>query len=269
MPAVITDVMTIPGDHNYDPEGIAIAPDNTLWIASEGNASDSRPNLLVHLDVNGNVLAEFGLPAAVIACRAATSSRRTLGSGFEGVAVLRDSWNSYRLIVAQQRGWNYTTAGCEDLDDDAGGFNALGDPNFTRLWVFDPADGSWGSVAWELAPKPANAAWSGLSEITAVSWEDFILIERDNLTGSFSQLKTLVKVDASAAADGVIQAGEKSTFDLLGPLKSTNGWITDKPEGVAVTDNGRTYVVTDNDGLDDWSGESWFFDLGNFHSLFH
>ena len=29
-----------------------------------------------------------------------------------------------------------------------------------------------------------------------------------------------------------------------------------------MTSTGRTFVVTDNDGVDDWSGESWFFDLG-------
>jgi hypothetical protein len=39
-------------------------------------------------------------------------------------------------------------------------------------------------------------------------------------------------------------------------------------EGVAVTATGRTFVVTDNDGLDDWSGETWFFDLGRYWDLF-
>jgi len=30
---------------------------------------------------------------------------------------------------------------------------------------------------------------------------------------------------------------------------------TDKPEGVAITDSGQTYVFTDNDGVEDRSGE--------------
>jgi hypothetical protein len=125
-PAVITDVLTLTGGRgDYDPEGIAIAPDDTLWIASEGNASDGRPNLLLKADVNGNVLAEIGLPPEILACRAATTRRGTLGSGFEGVAVIRSSrlGGRYRLAVAQQRGWDYTTAECEDLDDDGGGLN--------------------------------------------------------------------------------------------------------------------------------------------------
>ena len=47
-----------------------------------------------------------------------------------------------------------------------------------------------------------------------------------------------------------------------------HGWITGKPEGVAITSNGKTFVVTDNDGVDDWSGETWFFNLGRHWRLF-
>jgi hypothetical protein len=271
-PALITDVLTITGGSgDYDPEGIAIAPDETLWVASEGNASDSRQNRLLHLDARGRVLQDIGLPAEIIACRAATTgaaARRTLGSGFEGVAVLPGDGGNYRLAVAQQRGWNYTTPECEELDDDGGGLNALGEPTWTRIWIYDPAAGTWDRTFWELAPKPANAAWVGLSEITFVPGGDLMLIERDNRTGDFGELKTLVKVNGNAAGDGLISQGEKAVFDLLPNLLATNGWITDKPEGAAVTSDGRTYVVTDNDGVDDWSGETWFFDLGLFWDLF-
>ncbi|MEY2929550.1 MAG: hypothetical protein RL033_299, partial [Pseudomonadota bacterium] len=45
-------------------------------------------------------------------------------------------------------------------------------------------------------------------------------------------------------------------------------WISDKPEGVAVTGNGRLFVVTDNDGVEDWSGETWFLRLGSWRRLF-
>ena len=141
VPAVITDALTLTGGGgNYDPEGIAIAPDMRLWIASEGNATDSRPNLLVKTDLHGRVLEEVALPDAILACRAASTRRGTLGSGFEGVAVLRSTGfgGRYRLIVAQQRGWDYTTPECEALDDDGGGLNALNEPNRTRLWIYDP-----------------------------------------------------------------------------------------------------------------------------------
>ncbi len=275
-PAVVTDSLTInPGRSapaTTTRKGSPLRQTRPLWVASEGNASDTIPNRLLKLDSNGNVLAEIGLPANIIACRAATTGtvpRRTLGSGFEGVTVLPGPGNSYRLAVAQQRGWNYTSAGlCETLDDDGGGFNTLGEPKWTRIWIYDPVANTWSHIFWELAPLPPNAAWVGLSEITALPGGNLVLVERDNLTGDFAALKTLVQVAGGTPAGGLISHGSKAVYDLLPHLRATNGWITDKVEGVAVTQTGRTYVSTDNDGLDDWSGESWFFGLGRFWELF-
>ena len=277
-PARITGSFTIKpgsiGTGSYDPEGITIAPDGTIWVASEGNASDSVPNRLLQVDFAGNVLAEIGLPANIVQCRAATTgtaARRTLGSGFEGVTVLPGTNGQYRLAVAQQRGWNYTTAGCEDLDDDAGGLDLHGEPNRTRIWIFDPfapAASAWSFIPWELQPLSPNAAWTGLSEITALPDGGWVVVERDNLTGDFAALKTLVRITPGAREDGLISNSEKSIYDLLPDLRSTNGWITDKVEGVAVTEGGSVYVSTDNDGLDDWSGETWFFGLGPLSRLF-
>ncbi len=269
-PALITDVLTIKGGNgDYDPEGIAVAPDGTLWIASEGDATDTRPNRLLQLDHSGTVIAEIGLPDHILACRAASVARGTLGSGFEGVAV-RPIGRShrYQLLVAQQRGWDYTTEACEDLDDDAGGLNANGEPNRTRIWIYEPHAGRWDQVAWELAPLPQNASWVGLSEITRAPDGSYVVIERDNLTGDFTELKKLVRVHPKSAFDGLVSAGDKAVYDLLPELQTTNGWITDKPEGIAITRHGRTYIVTDNDGVEDWSGETWFLDLGHFEQLF-
>ena len=38
---------------------------------------------------------------------------------------------------------------------------------------------------------------------------------------------------------------------------------------LAITDEGQTYVVTDNDSVDDWSGETWFLQLGQIKRLYH
>ena len=268
-PAVITNSMTIQGGSgNYDPEGIAIAPDHTWWIASEGNASDSRLNRLLQTDLTGNVIKEVSLPQVILDCRAASTARGTLGSGFEGVAVLPGNGGAYKLLVAQQRGWDYTTPDCEDLDDDDGGLNANGQPNRTRIWIYDPVANTWGHIAWELAPLPTYASWVGLSEITRTPDGSYVVLERDNRTGDFAALKTLVKADLNTDADGLISNSEKSVYDMIPDLKATNGWITDKPEGVAITSSGHTFVVTDNDGVEDWSGETWFLDLGGFQHLF-
>jgi hypothetical protein len=273
-PAAITESLTIQGGNgNYDPEGIAIAPDSTLWIASEGNASDSRQNLLVQVNFSGNVIKEVGLPPEIIACRAASSHTGTLGSGFEGVAVLPGDDGAYKLLVAQQRGWDYTTDECQALDDvdeslGAAGLNANGEPLNSRIWIYDLVAETWAFIAWELAPLPPNAAWVGLSEITRAPDGSYVVLERDNLSGDFAALKTLVRVQPNAAADNLISSGEKSVYSMLPDLKATNGWITDKPEGVAITSNGHTFVVTDNDGVEDWSGETWFLDLGSLQQLF-
>ena len=78
----------------------------------------------------------------------------------------------------------------------------------------------------------------------------------------------MVRVHPKSASDGLVSAGDKAVYDLLPELQTTNGWITDKPEGIAITRHGRAYVVTDNDGVEDWSGETWFLNLGHFEQLF-
>jgi hypothetical protein len=172
----------------------------------------------------------------------------------------------YSLLVAQQRGWDYTTEACEDLDDDPTGLNA-GEPPQTRIWQFDPARGTWSHASYELEPLPAVASWVGLSEISAVPG-GYVVLERDNRSGDFAELKTLVRLDQRALADGRMLRAEKRTYDLVPDLLQSNGWISDKPEGVAVTRDGRAFVVTDNDGVDGWSGETSFLSLGSVHRLF-
>jgi hypothetical protein len=276
-PARVADALTIVdrsgiGSGNFDPEGIAVAPDGTYWVASEGNANGSRPNRLLQVDRYGNLLQEIGLPPVIEACRAASGITSTLGSGFEGVAVVANGAD-YTLLVAQQRGWDFDSSPeCEALDDvdeslGAAGLNANGQPLFTRLWTYDPNSG-WGDpIPWELAPLPADASWVGLSEVTTLDDGSIVVIERDNRTGDWAELKTLVHVGRNDYGDGV-SAAEKTVYDILTDMLATNGWVSDKPEGFAVDGTGNAYVITDNDGVDDWSGETQFLRLGDVNSLF-
>lgn len=266
-PAVVRSTTPITGGTgDYDPEGIAFAPDGTTWIASEGNGSDSRPNRLVQLDDGGTVTAEIGLPDEVLACRAASTNRGSLGSGFEGVAVEPDADGAggYVVHVAQQRGWDYTTPECAHLDDDPDDVDP-GEPAWTRVWTYDPATETWDHIPYELEAVPEDAAWVGLSEITALDDRTFAFIERDNRTGDGAELKWLT---AAALADGEVTRSSKAAYDLLPDMRASNGWISDKVEGLAVTRHGRVYVVTDNDGVDEWSGETQLLRLGRARNLF-
>ena len=213
------------------------------------------------------MLGEIRIAREIIACRAASTRRGTLGSGFEGLAVLRSpgAGKGYRLIVAQQRGWDYTTPPCENLDDDDGGLNARNEPNRTRLWIFDPKardvePRSRGSLR---RSRPMRRGWGCRRLRRFPTATTFVLIERDNRTGDFAALEDAgqdrPRRDVPTAS---CNAEKVHLRPAAAPLKPANGWITDKPEGVAITANGETFVVTDNDGVDDWSGETWFFDLG-------
>ena len=50
--------------------------------------------------------------------------------------------------------------------------------------------------------------------------------------------------------------------DLIPDLKSYGGYVVDKAEGLAITSDGEMFVSTDNDGVDDSSGETFFWSIG-------
>jgi Esterase-like activity of phytase len=294
-PAAITRALTVgvpctTAAGCFDPEGLAYAPNGDLWIASEGNTDDTRPNRLIQVDPDtGAVLRAVGLPSNVLACRAAerakspasTRATGTHGSGFEGLDIVEKPGGGYLIYAAQQRGWNYaTTAACDLIDDDLVDGGNIAEPNQTRIWVFDPSvssnDAAWTAVPYQFQPKPADAAWIGLSEITYTP-HGWLLIERDNLTGSFDSpqgaetgngYKTLVRIPLSPGGDGQYTRDEKAIYDLRPALLSSRGWISDKPEGVGVRLDGTVFVVTDNDGVDGSNGETIFRRLGKTWRLF-
>ena len=50
--------------------------------------------------------------------------------------------------------------------------------------------------------------------------------------------------------------------DLLPDYQALNGWVPDKPEGMTIDAEGNLVVVTDNDGVDDATGQTILFNLG-------
>ena len=59
-------------------------------------------------------------------------------------------------------------------------------------------------------------------------------------------------------------ATKDPVHDLLPDLKSTGGYVLDKVEGLAITEDGTARISTDNDGVDDHFGETLFFSVGRF-----
>ena len=240
-PAVITGSTVLMKDGatvDYDLEGIAQREDGSFWLVSEGKVGSTN-NLLILADAEGTVQKEVTLPAAVMAAQKK--------HGFEGVAVV-GSGADEKVLVAFQRAW------------------ATDPAEYARIGVYSPATESWAFAYYPL-DAAQEGAWVGLSEITAIDDETFAIIERDNQQGDKAQIKRMYKFSlagvAPVAEGGSIPVLSKTLVkDLLPELKATGGWVVDKAEGSAIAADGSVYVVTDNDGIDDATGETRFMSLG-------
>jgi hypothetical protein len=219
-----------------DLEGIATSGDG-FWLASEGNLDKGVKNLLVRVDAKGAIQEEIAVPADL--------EKGAKNYGFEGVTVT-GSGADETVWLAVQREW---------ADD---GKSAV------KLLAYKPSDKSWSAVRYPL--DGTQAGWIGLSEITAVG-DRVIIIERDN---QIAEKATMKKLYAVSLADmkpvklgGELPLVQKTLVrDLLPDLKAAKGYVLDKVEGFAVDAAGDAYIVTDNDGVDDSSGETQFLKLG-------
>lgn len=248
-PARITGYVTLTldgADKAYDLEGIATRADGGFWVVSEGGAYTI--NQLLAVGEDGAVLEEIALPESVEA--GATNN------GFEGVASFTED-GVEKIIIAFQRAW---------ADDAA---------NHAKLGIYTPSTGEWAFVAYEFdAPTSPNGGWVGLSEITHLGGSRFAIIERDNQPGVYSTHKVVTMIDlatveARPAGERLETVGKTVAVDILAVMREANGWISDKPEGLAVTADGTAYLIIDNDGVDDATGETQFINLGTATELFH
>ena len=216
-----------------DLEGIAADGQGGFWLASEGNAEKDIPNAVLHVDATGAITQEIALPEKVTA----NASR----FGLEGI-TLADG----KLWLAVQREWG---------DDPEGQ---------VKLLQLDPATGDWAGVRY---PLESGEGWVGLSEIAAHDG-NLYLIERDNLIGQAARLKSVTRVALAgltpAPLDGDLPVVSKEAVrDLIPDLQQWHGYVQDKVEGMAIASDGTVWMVSDNDGVDDASGETflWSFKL--------
>jgi hypothetical protein len=232
-PARIVDAIRVTREGQpaqlLDMEGIAMDGEGGFWVASEGRADRLVPAALYHIGADGEIQDYVTLPQAILDVQ-----RR---HGFEGVARVDDT-----LYVAVQREW----------DDDP--------ENHAKVLSYDIETGEWGVAHYPLTP--AETGWVGLSEVVAHDGHLYF-IERDNqFENAATKQITRVPLDRME----MVNPGETPNVlepdlvvDLLPYLTSTGGYILDKVEGLAIAADGTMWVSTDNDGVDDHSGETMFF----------
>jgi len=260
-PAVIVDRKEVTGaSADLDLEGIAVGPDGNLWIASEGNSS-TRPNLVLKVNpATGAVISEFPLPTAPDDM---TDNRR--GNGFEGIAVTGTAGNEVVYAVIQ-RAW--------PNEGDTDEVN-------TKIGRLDPSTGDWDFVHYPLEPE-GKGDWIGLSALTQLPNGKFAVIERDKgwgpTTGFIAEIKRIYQVDLDAAtfhpysepqAPPLELLSKTLVRDVLPDLQATSIWTAEKLEGLTVDANGDVFVLVDNDGVDDATGETLFLNLGDWESAFN
>ncbi|ASP50999.1 esterase-like activity of phytase family protein [Sinorhizobium meliloti] len=245
-PALITEALPIIRDgapaQKLDIEGIANDGEGGFWLASEGNSDKLYSHALLHVNKKGEIKQEIALPEELRA--------NEIRYGFEGVAVVGEG-DDQVLWMAVQREWK---------DDEKG---------FVKLVSYKPSSKEWGAVRYPL--EKSEEGWVGLSEIS-VHGDYAYIVERDNLIGEAAKLKKLYRVALAdlkpAALGGELPVVNKEEVrDLIPDLQSLNGYVVDKVEGFAVDAAGNGYVVTDNDGVDDSSGETLFFSIGAMDAM--
>ena len=218
-----------------DMEGITLDGEGGFWIASEGRTDRLVPHAIYHVKANGEIKEEIALAAELLA----VENR----FGFEGITLVGDT-----LWMAVQREW---------ADDDKG---------FVKLVSYNTITEEWGAVRYPL--NAVEAGWIGLSEIQAHG--DYVyLIERDNQIGENAAVKQVTRVPLSemvpAPLGGELPVVTKEVvYDLIPDLASNGGYVVDKIEGMAIMKDGTTWMSTDNDGVDDSSGETFFWSIGQF-----
>jgi hypothetical protein len=238
-PAEITSVLRVTRNgqpaQKLDIEGIALDGKGGFWLASEGDSAKFVGHGIYNVSAKGEIKSEIALPAELLAGETRF--------GLEGITTT-GSGDDLTLWMAIQREWK---------DDPKGQ---------VKLLSYKPKSKEWAAVRYPL--EKTEKGWVGLSEITA-SGDYLYIIERDNLIGDKAKLKKLYRVaiaDLKPAKLGgeLPLVAKQEVHDFLPDLKNaTNGYVVDKLEGFAFDKSGKGFAITDNDGVDDSSGETLFF----------
>ncbi|WP_172300284.1 esterase-like activity of phytase family protein [Pseudoruegeria sp. HB172150] len=234
-PALITDKLVITREgvpaQGIDLEGVFANEDGTFYVASEGRLDRGILHAIYHVADDGEIEETIPFPKEIMAVE-----RRWAA---EGVTRIGDT-----LWVAIQRGF----------DDDP--------ENQVKLLSYDLESKEWGGVAYPT--EPVESGWVGLSDITYAGGDVIYIIERDNQIGGNAKLKALYSVPLSdlepvALTEELPLVSKTLVHDFIPDLQALNGFVVDKIEGFTIDVEGHAFAATDNDGVDDSSGETLFF----------
>jgi len=237
-PAKIVDAIRVVranGDaaQKLDMEGITLDGKGGFWVASEGRTDRVTPHAIYNVNAKGEIKKEIGLPAELLNVETRF--------GFEGITKVGDT-----LWMPVQREWK----------DDA--------KHSVKLVAYNLETEEWGAVSYPLATP--DTGWVGLSDLAAHG-DYFYVIERDNQIGANAKIKKIYRIPASEMVPAPLGSelpvvSKEEVRDLIPDLKSFGGYVVDKVEGLAITKDGEIFVSTDNDGVDDSSGETFFWSIG-------
>lgn len=192
------------------------------------------PHAIYHVDAEGEIDQEIALPPELLA--------HEIRFGFEGITVAEDV-----LWIAVQGEWKDDTKG------------------LVKRLAYNAAKQTWGAVHYPL-DMAGEGAWMGLSEIT-VNGDWASIVERDNQVGASAVTKRIYRVKAAdivaAEIGGALPVMTKKLVrDLMPDLGVLNRYTAEKVERCSIDVAGTGWVVTDNDGVADISGETLFWSIG-------
>ncbi|CUH76359.1 hypothetical protein TRM7557_00860 [Tritonibacter multivorans] len=241
-PARIVDVIRLHRDNGdaaqkLDLEGITLDGEGGFYVVSEGRTGRVLPHAIYHVQPDGLIRFkkdEIAFPDELLAVEKRHAS--------EGITRIGDT-----LWIVIQREWK---------DDPK---------HHIKLVSYNLETKEWGAVHYPKAEP--DTGWVGMSEIAAHG--DYVyVIERDNQHDHRAVTKKIYRIPLAdmqpAPLGGELPVVSKELVrDLIPDLKSTGGYVLDKVEGLAIMEDGTVWVSTDNDGVDDSSGETmfWSFEL--------
>jgi hypothetical protein len=277
---------------SFDPEGLAVAPNGNFYVSDEYGPSvyefSSNGSFMRPFETPANIIPQTGSIPNYVDGRPIITSGRQDNRGFEGVTLSPDGSKLFAML--------------QDPLVNEGSPDGRRSRNL-RIFEFDTATGkSVAQYIYQLenladinARVPSDTFGSnsqgrniGISAITALNENEFLVLERDNRglgvddpTGSAPVAsKRVYKIDLTGATDvsGISLAGtntlpsgvnavNKSLFlDIAAALQAAGQVIPEKFEGLAIgpqlaDDSYALLLGTDNDFSVTQTGSGTQFDV--------